>query len=112
MGGREDALRKLPPSREFFIPADPHYGLEAGTQNYEGMAGMAAAIRYIRSVEPARIRVYEMELARTLLEELARVPGMTILGDSDPARVDERVPTVSFRIEGIQPRAITDRLSE
>lgn len=112
MWGRLDALRTLAPPREFFIPADPPYGFEAGTQNYEGMAGMAAAIRYIRSVDPARIRAYEMELARTLVEELARVPGLSILGDSDPARADERVPTVSFRIEGITPRAIDDRLSE
>lgn len=112
MWGRDEALRKLTPSREFFIPADPPYGFEAGTQNYEGMSGMAAAIRYIRSVDPARIRAYEMELARTLLEELARLPGLTILGDSDPARVPERVPTFSFRIEGLTPRAIDDRLAE
>jgi cysteine desulfurase family protein (TIGR01976 family) len=110
--GRAETMRKLAPAREFFIPADPPYGFEGGTQNYEGMAGMAAAIRYLRGVDAARIRAYEMELAAALLEEMRRVPGISILGDPDPARVEERVPTVAFRIEGIAPRAIAERLAE
>jgi selenocysteine lyase/cysteine desulfurase len=110
--GRDDALRKLTPAREFFIPADPPYGFEGGTQNYEGMAGMAAAIRYMRGVGMDRIRAYETELAQALLQELRAIPGLTVFGDGDPANAHERVPTVSFRIQGHAPRAIDDRLGE
>jgi cysteine desulfurase family protein (TIGR01976 family) len=110
--GRDGALRKLTPAREFFIPADPPYGFEGGTQNYEGMAGMAAAIRYMRGVGMDRIRAYEVELAQALLQELARIPGLTIFGDADPADAHHRVPTVSFRIQGLAPSAIDARLAE
>jgi cysteine desulfurase family protein (TIGR01976 family) len=112
MWGRAEALRRLTPAREFFIPADAPYGFEGGTQNYEGMAGMAAAIRYMRGIGPERIRAYEIELAQALLEELAHVPGLTVFGDADPAAAPDRVPTVSFRIQGIAPIAINDRLAE
>jgi len=109
--GRMEALRRLKPAREFFISADPPHAFEGGTQNYEGMAGMAAAIRYVLGVSPARIRAYEMELASALLREMLGIPGISILGDADPAKVGERVPTLAFSIQDKTPRAIVERLA-
>ena len=110
--GREEALRRLVPEREFFIPADPPSSFEGGTQSYEALAGMAAAMRYVLDVGTANIRAYEMQLASALLEELHRVPGVDVLGDADPARVEARVPTVSFTMRGAAPRAVMERLAE
>ncbi|HET7496728.1 MAG TPA: cysteine desulfurase-like protein [Candidatus Eisenbacteria bacterium] len=110
--GRADSYRRLTPVHDFFIPAEAPYGYEGGTQNFEAMAGMAAALRYVMEIGAERIRAYETELASALLEELRRVPGLSILGDADPARVEARVPTVAFTIERSVPRAIVERLAE
>jgi cysteine desulfurase family protein (TIGR01976 family) len=110
--GRMEALRRLKPARDFFIPADPPTAFEGGTQNYEAIAGIAAAIRYIRDVGLDRVRAYEMELASALITEMLRIPGLTILGDADPGRVEQRVPTVAFNVAGLPPRRVVEQLAD
>lgn len=117
--GRLNALRELKPAREFFISADPPHSFEAGTQSYEGIAGMLGAMRYLTSLDADgslpramdRIRSDERGLSEALLTALADVRGLTILGESDPARVDARVPTVSFAISGFDPARIVEHLA-
>jgi len=137
--GRPELLNALEPAREFFIPATTPYAYEAGTQNFEGMAGMSAAMHYLATAEepaapalPAleecdeksaaalgvalsltmsRVRGYEMNLAARLLEAVLEIPGVSILGVPDPARVAARVPTVSFAVAGKSPAAIVDHLA-
>jgi cysteine desulfurase family protein (TIGR01976 family) len=118
--GRADALRALSPAREFFIPAEPPYAFEAGTQTFEGIAGIGGAMAYLRSLDPAgslpgamaRVRAHERGLSAALLRGLAELEGVSVLGDADPARAGERVPTVSFRMEGADPSRIVERLAE
>lgn len=109
--GRMESYRRLLPPREFFIDADPPHGFEGGTQNFEAMAGTAAALRYVMEVGAARIRAYETDLAAALLTELLRVPGLSMLGDADADKVEGRVPTAAFTIEGRSPRAIVEHLA-
>jgi selenocysteine lyase/cysteine desulfurase len=40
------------------------------------------------------------------------IPGLSIYGITDPARFDERVPTVSFTLQGLMPREIAERLGQ
>ena len=42
---------------------------------------------------------------------LQEVPGLRIYGVTDPARFDQRVPTVSFTLEGFTPNEIARRLA-
>jgi selenocysteine lyase/cysteine desulfurase len=85
---------------------------------------MAGAMRYLASIGGEegddrtrlrrgmdRIRAYEVGLIEALLTELSRVPGLGILGDSDPGSAAIRVPTVSFRIEGRSPQQIVEGLA-
>ncbi|HEU5311257.1 MAG TPA: cysteine desulfurase-like protein [Candidatus Eisenbacteria bacterium] len=135
--GRPDAFRALTPAREFFIPGEAPYAFEGGTQVYEGIAGMSGAMRYLASLgglDPTstrsgagsipteqarsalrhamgRIREYEVGLAGTMLHALLGIPGVRILGTSDPERVADRIPTFSFRIDGVSPEAIVERLA-
>jgi cysteine desulfurase family protein (TIGR01976 family) len=119
--GTRDAFRSLDPAREFFIPGTAPYAFEGGTQVYEGIAGMAGAMRYLASLGGAvsspvaramsRIREYETELARAMLHALRGTPGVQILGESDPERAASRLPTFSFRIEGVAPAEIVERLA-
>jgi len=57
------------------------------------------------------IRAYEFGLSRALLAALQSVPGLTIYGLGDVHRLDERVPTFSFRMNNLPPRDIAEKLA-
>lgn len=117
--GRADQLRMLEPARDFFIPSEAPYAFEPGTQSYEAIAGMAAALRYLASLDGsgslrramAQIRAHEAALSSCLLEQFRSVPGMKIYGDADPASVEARVPTFAFRVEGRTCSAVVETLA-
>lgn len=119
-----DALRayKVRPS-----PADPPHKFETGTQNFEGISGVLGALEYIEWVgsafgEPGSnstlhrgmetIRRNEFELSQALIEEIQSVPGTRIYGITDLDEVDQRVPTVSFTMQGYSPRQVAERLGQ
>lgn len=89
-----------------------------GTQNHEGIAGVAACIDYlasltgdIRTAMPA-IQDYERGLARRLLIGLAERPRFTVHGIRDLNRLDQRVPTVIITDQKLRPRRIAEFLAE
>jgi cysteine desulfurase family protein (TIGR01976 family) len=124
---------KVRPSKDV-IP----YRWETGTLNHEGLAGVAAAVRYLAIVgelwdEPrvleymaagdtrpraalkagmAAIKQYEASLSHRLLTGLARIDDITVYGITNPSRLQERVPTVAFTWPRLSPRATCEYLSE
>jgi len=110
---------------------------ETGTQNHEGIAGVLGALEYLQWVgqtfgaeqeEGLRekgyigrrmdlkkamtaLRAHEFELSRALLTTLESVPRLRLFGLADPFRLDERVPTFSFRMEGKTPREVAEALA-
>jgi cysteine desulfurase family protein (TIGR01976 family) len=109
---------------------------ETGTQNHEGIAGVLGAVEYFewvgrefggehaeglreytgRALELkkglAAIHSYEFELNRALLSALQAVPGITIFGLTDMKRLDERVATFSFRLNGQHPHDTAQKLAD
>jgi cysteine desulfurase family protein (TIGR01976 family) len=95
---------------------------ETGTPQIELMAGLSAAVDYFARVGEStgaggsrRDKIaaafkasiaYENPLAQRLIDGLCDIAGLTIHGITDPARLAERVPTVSFTVEGISPESI------
>lgn len=126
--GRWDRLTALRPDKVRPAPDRPPESFETGTQNHEGLAGLAAAVEYLadlgrrfgRPTDPsrraaiqaamARIREHERTLCARLLEGLAEIPGVTIYGIPTMDRWAERVPTVSFRVREWPPRAVAEAL--
>jgi cysteine desulfurase family protein (TIGR01976 family) len=120
---RREAINRLPTFREDFIPDVTPDKLEAGTYAYENVAGMDAAVAYLEQfgAGPTRtatiraamtaIAAYERGLSATLLEEVASVPGLTVHGVVDRARLDERVPTLCFTVAGRSASAIAEGLA-
>ena len=53
---------------------------------------------------------YELELSRALIGMVESVPGTRIYGVTDTNRVDERVPTVSFRLEDKDPAKVANAI--
>ena len=58
------------------------------------------------------IRSYELELSRTLIETIESVSGTRVYGITDINRLNERVPTVSFRLEGRDPAQLADAIGK
>jgi cysteine desulfurase family protein len=76
------------------------YRLEAGTQNLAGIAGLSAGLDWIESRGIEEIRRHELELLEELQGGLAQIEGVTIHGT---LRLDRRVATMSFTVEGYDP---------
>jgi selenocysteine lyase/cysteine desulfurase len=58
------------------------------------------------------IQSYEQGVCNRLVSGLGQIPGLRIYGITDPARFHQRVPTVSFTMEGMTPREIAERLGQ
>ncbi len=82
-----------------------------GTQNFECIAGVGAAIDYINEVGIDKIERYERGLSLELIEQLQSVPNLKIHGITDPKKVADRVPTVSFTMTNHTPKQIADYLA-
>jgi cysteine desulfurase family protein (TIGR01976 family) len=108
---------------------------ETGTQNHEGIAGILGALEYLQWVGQtfgqdylekygelfssrrlhlkqamAAIRAYEYEISRAVLKTLQEIPGVHLYGLSDVRRLEERVPTFSFTLQGWHPRQVAEKL--
>jgi cysteine desulfurase family protein len=84
-------------------PEDPPERYESGTMNTPGIAGLMEGIRFILKESVNRIRKYEEELTIRFIEGLKRIKNVTIYG---PDIIEERVPLVSFNINGYDPSFI------
>lgn len=136
--GRYDLLNELKAYKVRPATNNPPGKFETGTQNHEGLAGVLGALEYLEwlgnhfggaAAESLRengfagrrlalkqamtaIRSYEYEMSRALLVAIASVPGTRIYGITDSKRLDQRVPTVSFTLEGKHPRAVAEALGK
>ena len=72
--------------------------LEAGTMNTPGIGGLGAGIEFVLRDEVENIRLYEISLVRQIMEGLAEIKGVTILGTENPK---ERASLVSFTASGM-----------
>lgn len=80
---------------------------EAGTQNAVGAAGLLAGVKAVMSLGTEQIHKQEWVLTQQLMEGLAYIPGMRILG---PGQGRQRSGIVSFVLEGQESAEIAHRL--
>lgn len=74
---------------------------EAGSPNVVGAVAMAAAAQLLMEVGMEQIAAHEEELIAYALTELQKIPGLTIYGETDPARAHEKVGVIPFNLEGV-----------
>ena len=82
--------------------------LEAGTLNGHGIAGLSAALDYIREVGMDTIREKEEALMRRFYEEISAVPGVTVYGDFKAPRT----AVVALNIRDYDSGEVADALSQ
>jgi selenocysteine lyase/cysteine desulfurase len=75
-------------------PEEYPWRLEAGTLSLPGIAGLAAGVRFVRSVGVNAIAEHEAMLARGLADGLRQIEGVSVFCDPAP-----RTGVVSFRLD-------------
>ena len=82
--------------------------LEAGTLNGHGIAGLSAALDFLRETGIDTIRAHEDALARRFYEGVSGIPGVTVYGDF----TRPRTAVVSLNIRDLDSGEVSDTLSE
>ena len=129
--GRKALLNELPAYRVRPAGEALPGKFETGTQNHEGQAGVIGVIEYLEWLgrefggvgeEPVlrsfalqrgmeAISRYEQLLCRELISGLDTIERVRVWGITAEADLGERVPTVSFSVEGLSPRWIAEMLA-
>lgn len=118
--GRRELLEALPPvttggsmvevvTMEAATYAPPPQRFEAGTQMIAQAIGMGAAARYLGELGMQGVAAHEAVLTRALLEAVASVPHVRVLGPLDPA---DRLATVSFVVDGVHAHDVGQVLDD
>lgn len=88
-------------------PQEMPTALEAGTLNGHGIAGLHAALEYLREEGIDRIRKREQELMRRFYEGVKDIPGVKIYGDFHTM---DRCPIVALNIRDYDSSEVSDAL--
>jgi cysteine desulfurase/selenocysteine lyase len=81
------------------------YKFEAGTPPIAEAVGLGAAVDYLDRLGMERVRAHERSLTAYMLERLAEVPGLRVVG---PPEAERRGGLASFTIEGIHPHDVAE----
>lgn len=127
--GRRALLQELPAYKVRPAPDTLPDRWMTGTQNFECIAGVRACLDYLfeltdklatRGVNTrehlvrgfAEIEEHERQMCARLLEGLASLSAVRIWGITDPKRLNDRVPTVSFTHRKKRPHEIAEYLGQ
>jgi cysteine desulfurase family protein (TIGR01976 family) len=117
---REELLQGLDVPKLAPAPDTAPERLETGTQNHEGIVGAAAAVDFLASFGPGKIRRDRLRSAFTILHGRAQlllrrlwnglhaIDGVTLYG---PSPTSPRTPTVAFTVEGRSPDDVAQHLA-
>jgi cysteine desulfurase / selenocysteine lyase len=81
------------------------YKFEAGTPPIAEAVGLGAAVGYLSELGMEQVRAHEQALTAYMLERLAEVPGLRVVG---PPEAERRGALASFTIEGMHPHDIAE----
>ncbi|QMV85349.1 cysteine desulfurase [Corynebacterium hindlerae] len=118
--GRLELLQQLPPfltggsmielvKMEGSTYAPPPQRFEAGTQMTSQVVGLGAAVDFLNEIGMENIAAHEHDLVEYALEQLQRIPGLSLLG---PATAENRGSAISFAVEGIHPHDLGQVLDD
>ena len=98
---------------------------ETGTQSFESLAGVTAAVDYIASIggdegtrrerlvqAMAAVKQHEMALSEHFLNGATQVAGLRVYGITDVENLENRTPTFAVSLEGYTPKEVATKLGE
>ncbi len=118
--GRRELLEAMPPfltggsmvevvTMETTTYAPPPQRFEAGSMMVAQAVGVGAAARYLRELGMDAVAAHEAEMTRLLLDAVAAVPGVRLVGPGD---ADDRVAVVSFVVDGVHAHDVGQVLDD
>jgi len=123
--GKYNHMERLSAYKVRPAPANPPGKWETGTQSFESLAGVTAAVNYLAQISGsegsrrerlvsamARIKQYEMGLSERFLKGTVEVPGLRVYGLTDIERLAQRTPTFAVSLKGYTPEEVATRLGE
>lgn len=136
--GKPDRMKQLQPYKLRPAPDSLPGRWMTGTQNHACIQGAAAAVQYMASLSTGetiaelgdesnceslglrsslvesmnQIQKHETELIRRLISGLQKTKGVEIFGIVEEARMSERAPTISFRLNSLKSIEVADRLGD
>ena len=134
MYGKYELLDELDAYKVRAAPDDPPEKWETGTQSFESLAGVSAAVNYIARIgrpygqsesEPQpgiggrradlvramqAVKEYEERLSLHFLQKARTVPGLRVYGITDVERLAERAPTFAVSLAGYSARQVAVHL--
>ncbi len=116
--GKTDVLEAMPPWQgggnmisdvrfEKTTYQAPPLRFEAGTGNIADAVGLGAALDYVNAIGRERIGAYEHELLEYATGELARVPGLHLIGTAP-----EKAGVLSFVLDGARTEDVGKALDQ
>jgi cysteine desulfurase/selenocysteine lyase len=82
---------------------------EGGTPNIAGAIGLSRAIGYLETIGMEEVRRHEQGLTRRMIEGLAGIDGVRVLG---PGATAGRIGVVSFMVRDMHPHDVAHLLDE
>jgi cysteine desulfurase family protein (TIGR01976 family) len=119
--GRSEVLNDVAAYKIRPAPDDPPGKWETGTQSFESLAGVTAAVDYLASLgegDSRRERIgsametigsYERAVSERFLEGIAGLPRVRLYGRNIP---DWRTPTFAVSVDGVHPNAVAEGLGD
>lgn len=112
--GRRELLELMPPvlaggsmienvTMETASYMPPPERFEAGSQPVAQIAGWTQALRYLSDLGMERVRAHESVLMARMLEGVADIEGVRLLGPADDT---DRIGVVAFAVEGVHPHDV------
>lgn len=118
--GRRELLEAMPPvttggsmvevvTMERTTYAPPPQRFEAGTQMVSQAVALGAAAQYLEDLGMAAVHAHETEMAGLLLDAVASVPGVRVIGPTDTA---DRLANVAFVVDGVHAHDVGQVLDD
>jgi cysteine desulfurase family protein (TIGR01976 family) len=123
--GKYDLLETLPAYKVRPAPSLPPGKWETGTQSFESLAGVTAAVDYLAALGGSdgtrrerlaaamrAIKAYEVGLSEAFLRRTVTVPGLHVYGITDVEELNARTPTFAVSLDGYSPEEVATFLGE
>jgi cysteine desulfurase family protein (TIGR01976 family) len=123
--GKYELLDSLEAYKVRPASTEPPGKWETGTQSFESLAGVSAAVDYLASLgdEAAtrrerlvsamiKIKQYEAGLSEQFLRLATSIPGLKVYGLTDIEKLSERTPTFAISLTGYSPEELAGHLGE
>lgn len=114
--GKEEHMAAIEAYKVRPAPSDPPGKWETGTQSFESLAGVTAAVEHIESLGSGTVASgfeviggHEQTLGRRFLDGIRGMNHVTLYG---PPTIDQRVTTFAVAVDGMHPDQVAARMAD